>query len=198
MGNTALPLDEGIDLFDGLQKSRVAVRDDQLKHQLKLSPSQTSSLDFGKKASPGGLIFHVRELKGEDLFKGLLISRSFAVDTEGREHHFFLDTNLPDFLGDSIEDEELNRVRDGLVFETLKLFVQPAECITQGLSADLFAEKNLGNALELAGTDSVAEQSADGCINILASAFISVKDTEFNTPFIYARDLDICYSPELG
>ena len=67
MGDAALSLDKGINRFNRLQKRRVAIGNNKLE----LFAQQPAAFEICNKASPGGCIFHIGQLKRKDLFFAL-------------------------------------------------------------------------------------------------------------------------------
>jgi len=90
--DTALAFDEWV-YINGLKQSFITICDCELE----LFTQKTSAFEIGQEVFPGGFIFNIRELKGEDLFELPLFTRSLTVDCESAGHHIFLDADLRTF-----------------------------------------------------------------------------------------------------
>ena len=171
MSDTALHFDGRIDGRQGLDEAGVAVGNDELE----VFPQKPPALEIGHKALPGLGVLHTGELEGEEFFAGLLLSWLSAMDPQGTEHHLFLDADLPDLAADTVQEEELHGIGQGLGAITRQLLVQAGQGIAHGLGADLLAEKFPGNGLQFPGADAIQKETAQGGIHIPAPVFMAVQ-----------------------
>ncbi len=192
MGHTPLCLDEGIDTPYGLQQGRIAIGDNELE----AFPMKPARFEINKKPTPGSLIFHLGELKGEDLPVSLIFLGPLTVNGKSTEHDLPLNADLPDLLADPIQKEKLHRVINGLIFEALNLLIQAGQGRADSLGADLLAIELFGNPLELTGTHAIEKQSPNGCIHISATPLVAVKDAEFHAALIHSRNPNAFDGPE--